>query len=550
MKKLIYSLALVVLALTSCNKWDDPKTENYGVGPEVAVSIASAMPTDSAFTIQINPAADATYYAYAISTAPASVDSATLIKGGYGNTVLKVSDQPSLTINIKTAEPNTTYYVYASACNEKGIVGKVASASIKTSDTGAPKPTDAQASAANKAYLVQFNQNIQRGEGKVTAVFYKEYDFENPVQSENVDVQISGNITQLTAVDAPAGAYVLFSWEAGAFVDAVGNACGAFTSSVNPEGETVEDIFQGLWIQVPHTTWAITDDQFTAPKVGGLFPKWSEFEGVIEFAEKVYVLEDKVKDGDFVVTYTNNSRTVSYKLPKAKINFGVAEDLSTQKVTFTLPAATQPGDVVTVAIAEGVFKDVLGNGNAAYASDKVYWISFAMTPEMAVGTFNCGITYKDEAIDLGNFSIESAATAEKPNGLLIKDFYLNGSELDGYYDLDEGKIYIEDGQYVGMYTNSKGTTYGLVFYNAENQTDDYVPVPFTVKADGTMEADVVWGIYAYNEDFTSGLGWFELAYTTTFTPVKAAAAAKAKRTAKKSAKSIRVKTKLNKKFSK
>lgn len=547
MKKLIYSLAIILVGLSSCAKFDDPKTENYGVGPEVAVTMTAAMPTDSAFTIQITPAAGATYYAYAISTAPAAVDSATLIKGGYGNTVLNVSDQPSLTINIKTAEPNTTYYVYASACNDKGIVGKVASASIKTSDSGAPIPTAAQADAANKAYLVQFNQNIIQGEGKVTAVYYKEFDFGTPVPVENVDVKISGKVAQFTATDAPAGAYVLFSWEAGAFVDATGNRCAPFTSKVNPEGTTIATIFQGLWIQVPHTTWAITDSQFTAPKAGSVFPKWDEFEGVIEFAEKVYVVEDDVKDGDFVVTYTNNSRTASYKLPKAKINFGVAEDFSTQKVTFALPAATQPDDQVTVSIAEGVFKDVLGNGNAAYASDKVYWISFAMTPEMAVGTFNCGITYKDEAIDLGNFSIELAPTAENPNGLLIKNFYLADSQLDGYYDLDAGKIYFEDGQLVGMYTNSKGTKYGLVFYNAENETDDAVPVPFTVKADGTMVADVVWGIYAYNEDFSSGLGWFEIAHTTQFTPVKAAAA---KRAAKKSAKTIRVKSKLNKKFSK
>ena len=549
MKKLIYSLALVVLALTSCNKWDDPQTENYGVGPEVAVTIASAMPTDSAFTIQITPAAEATYYAYVISTAPAKVDSATLIKGGYSNSVLKVSEKASLTINVKTAEPNTTYYVYASACNEKGIVGKLASASIKTSDTGAPKPTAAQASAANKAYLVQFNQNILRGEGKVTAVFYKEYDFANPVQSENVDVQINGKVTQLTAVDAPAGAFVLFSWEEGAFVDATGNACSAFTSSVNPEGETISDIFKGLWIRVPTTTWAISDSQFTSPKVGGTFPKWSEFEGVIEFAEKVYVVEDEVKDGDFVVTYSNNSRSVSYKLPKANINFGVAEDLSTQKVTFSLPAATSAGDKVTVSIAEGVFYDVLGNGNAAYASEKVFWTSFAMTPEMALGTFDLlYISYYDETgtvESLGNVTIES--DPEVANGIIIKDLYLEGSAIKGSIDLDECKIYIPDSQVLGTYTNSKGTTYGLLFVTADG-TD---AAAFSVNADGTMVADGMWGVYALDETFSTELGWFDVAKASMFSPVKATASAK--KAMKKLAKTKTVKKttrNLNKRVSK
>ena len=517
MKKLIYSLAIILVGLSSCAKFDDPKTENYGVGPEVAVSIASALPTDSAFTIQITPAAGATYYAYAISTAPAAVDSATLIKGGYGNTVLNVNDQPSLTLNIKTAEPNTTYYVYASACNDKGIVGKFDSASIKTSDSGAPIPTASQASAANKAYLVQFNQNIFRGEGKVTAVFYKEYDFANPVQSENVDVQISGKVTQLTAVDAPAGAYVLFSWEAGAFVDAVGNACGAFTSSVNPEGTTIATIFQGLWIQVPHTTWAITDSQFTAPKVGGTFPKWSEFEGVIEFAEKVYVIEDDVKDGDFVVTYTNNSRTVSYKLPKANVNFGVAEDFSTQKVTFTLPAATQPGDVVTVAIAEGVFKDVLGNSNAAYASDKVYWTSFAMTKSDFIGNFTyVWVNYSSGEEAEGALTI--AENPEQENGIIINGLW--GFEgLQGYYDIDECKIY--------LYNQPVGQISG--YYATIENAQAAGPIPFTVNADGTIVCDVIFGLFGYTADDYSDesyAGAFRYAKSCVFTKASASASAK------------------------
>lgn len=516
MKKLIYSLAIILVALSSCTKFDDPKTENYGVGPEVAVSMASAIPTDSAFTIQITPAEGATYYAYAISTSPASVDSATLIKGGYGNTVLKVSNQPSLTINVTTAEPNTTYYVYASACNEKGIVGKVASASIKTSDSGAPKPTAAQASAAEKAYLVQFNQAILRGEGKVTAVYYKEFDFENPVQVENVDVQISGKIAKLTATDAPAGAYVLFSWEAGAFVDATGNRCAAFTSSVNPEGETISDIFIGLWIRVPTTTWAISDSQFTSPKVGGTFPKWSEFEGVIEFTEKVYVIEDDVKDGDFVVTYTNNSRTVSYKLPKANINFGVAEDFSTQKVTFTLPAATIAGDKVTVSIAEDVFKDVLGNGNAAFASENVYWIAFSMTKEDVLGTFTFYATLSSgKTYSFGNFTIEEDAEAE--NGLVIKDFYLPGSVLKARYDIDNCKMYITPYEALGVEEMDAETKYGQVLYSLTYADE----IECDVTSEGIVTSDL--GIVAYDENFESPLGWYLKATVAMFVPAKSAA---------------------------
>ena len=82
MKKLIYSLALVVLALTSCNKWDDAITENYGEGPAVTVNVAAGNPSYSAFTITVAPADGTTYYTYVhgASDEPEELDAATLLE--------------------------------------------------------------------------------------------------------------------------------------------------------------------------------------------------------------------------------------------------------------------------------------------------------------------------------------------------------------------------------------------------------------------------------------------------------------------------------------
>lgn len=111
MKKLIYSLAMVLVGLTSCTSFDDPTTENYGAGPSVDVTITAGTPSDSAFTVVITPSAGSLYYAYAIgkSAAPQAIDSTTLYKGGYGNSVIKVADKATTTINITDADPNTTY---------------------------------------------------------------------------------------------------------------------------------------------------------------------------------------------------------------------------------------------------------------------------------------------------------------------------------------------------------------------------------------------------------------------------------------------------------
>jgi len=539
MKKLLYSLMTAVIALTSCTTWDDPKTENYGEGPSIEVSIAAVAPTDSAFVVSIVPGAGTTYYAFVMDAndEAETLDAATLLKGGYGNNVVNTSKYPSLTVPVDGMEPNTTYQVYAVASNEKGIIGKISVASIKTTDSGKPTFTQFSADASAKSATVTFNQAITRGEGKVSGVYYKEWDFENPVPltDEDIAVEVSGKTMKLTAADVPAGAYLLFSWEEGTVVDATGNKCAAFESSVNPAAETVEDMFQGTWLHVANKNWSMSDDNVSSPKSGSTFPKWSDFVGEITFDDFVYVVEEDIKDGDFTVTYTNDSRTATYKLPVKNINFGLNDNFGTKKVTFTLPAATQPGDKVTLAIAEGVFKDVYGNDNDAFAS-KVYWISFAMTKEDVLGTFTFYATLSSgKTYSFGNFTIEEDAEAE--NGLVIKDFYLPGSVLKARYDIDNCKMYITPYEALGVEEMDAETKYGQVLYSLTYADE----IECDVTSEGIVTSDL--GIVAYDENFESPLGWYLKATVAMFVPAKSAAAprrASVKKSTSKHVKKTRV----------
>ena len=539
MKKLLYSLMTAVIALTSCTTWDDPKTENYGEGPSIEVSIAAVAPTDSAFVVSIVPGAGTTYYAFVMDAndEAETLDAATLLKGGYGNNVVNTSKYPSLTIPVDGMEPNTTYQVYAVASNEKGIIGKISVASIKTTDSGKPTFTQFSADASAKSATVTFNQAITRGEGKVSGVYYKEWDFENPVPltDEDIAVEVSGKTMKLTAADVPAGAYLLFSWEEGTVVDATGNKCAAFESSVNPAAETVEDMFQGTWLHVANKNWSMSDDNVSSPKSGSTFPKWSDFVGEITFDDFVYVVEEDIKDGDFTVTYTNDSRTATYKLPVKNINFALNDNFGTKKVTFTLPAATQPGDKVTLAIAEGVFKDVYGNDNNAFAS-KVYWVSFAMTKEDVLGTFTFYATLSSgKTYSFGNFTIEEDAEAE--NGLVIKDFYLPGSVLKARYDIDNCKMYITPYEALGVEEMDAETKYGQVLYSLTYADE----IECDVTSEGIVTSDL--GIVAYDENFKSPLGWYLKATVAMFVPAKSAAAprrASVKKSTSKHVKKTRV----------
>ena len=539
MKKLLYSLMTAVIVLTSCTTWDDPKTESYGDGPSIEVSIAAVAPTDSAFVVSIVPGAGTTYYAFVMDAndEAETLDAATLLKGGYGNNVVNTSKYPSLTIPVDGMEPNTTYQVYAVASNEKGIIGKISVASIKTTDSGKPTFTQFSADASAKSATVTFNQAVARGEGKVSGVYFKEWDFENPVPltDEDIAVEVSGKTMKLTAADVPAGAYLLFSWEEGTVVDATGNKCAAFESSVNPAAETVEDMFQGTWLHVANKNWSMSDNNVSSPKSGSTFPKWSDFVGEITFDDFVYVVEEDIKDGDFTVTYTNDSRTATYKLPVKNINFGLNDNFGTKKVTFTLPAATQPGDKVTLAIAEGVFKDVYGNDNNAFAS-KVYWVSFAMTKEDVLGTFTFYATLSSgKTYSFGNFTIEEDAEAE--NGLVIKDFYLPGSVLKARYDIDNCKMYITPYEALGVEEMDAETKYGQVLYSLTYADE----IECDVTSEGIVTSDL--GIVAYDENFESPLGWYLKATVAMFVPAKSAAAprrASVKKSTSKHVKKTRV----------
>ena len=524
MKKYIYSLAMLVLGLVSCNSWDDAVTENYGDGPAIDVKVTEF--TDSAFTFTLTPAAGTQFYNFIIDQNDESevdaLDAAALLKGSYGNAAnLKqvTAEAPTFTAKIK-AEPNTTYQIYAVAASDKGIVGKVAVASVTTTDEKAPALVSGafKPDPATKSVAITFDQNLKRGTGAITGIYYKEWDWENPVtiDPDSIKADIKGNVVTLSAPTTPDGAIVAFSWAGGAFVDAKGNNCGAFTTTYDEN----KDKWTGAVVENKKVAFEVTDKNVTAPKDGSKFSDWKTFQGEFTFDFDIYRIDEDVKNGDITVTYTGDMSASTYKL---KANQWYVEG---KKLIFTLPAQPAADDVVTVQLKEGIFFDVYGNPNTAFAS-KTSWIQdFVVTTDLITGTFNLGITYDGEAASLGNFSIELAPTEEKPNGLLFKNFYsevVKGAELDGYYDLEKGKVYIEDGQLVGFYTNKKGVTYGLVFYNYDNKTDDEVPVPFTVKADGSMVADAQWGIYAFSEDFSSALGWFEIANTTKLTPVAASA---------------------------
>ena len=535
MKKLIYSLAMVLVGLASCTSFDDPTTENYGAGPSIDVTITPGAQTDSAFTITITPASGSLYYAYVIdeNDEAEQLDSAVLYKGGYGNTVVKVADQPTTVIEITDAAPNTTYQVYAVAGSDKGIIGKITVKSITTTDAKRPASGNFAQNSEQKSVQIAFSEAIARGAGAVTGKYYKEWDWENPVTvaAEEIDVQVKGNIIQLTAPNTPDGAYVTFSWEEGAFVDGKGNKCAAFTTTYNEE----EDDFDGYWVQNKQVAFAIADAYVTAPENGALIGNVEDFKGEITFPFNIYRNEAFVEKGDLSVTYTSANKKATYNLNAS--DWSVKDNV----LIFVLPATVQPegGDIITVNVVKGAISDVYGNPNEAFTS-KTKWKFFAPTVDMVLGTFDFLYlsAYDEEPTTYNGGPVTISENPEKENGLIIKGLFsdlIEGAELEGSYDLKAGKLYIDAYQILGNYTNSKGAVYGLVLYS---QTYEDL-IEFTINADGTITSTDL-GIVAYDETYENALGWFEKASIAQLQPkTEAARSWKSSSKAKKLSKAVR-----------
>ncbi len=514
MKKVIYSLAFGLLALTSCATWDDPKTEVYGGGPDITINLAAAVPTDSAFVLTLTPGAGTTYYAFAISTSKEDVNASTLLKGGYGNAVVHTNKYPTLNYPVSGAAPNTKYYVYAVASDSLGVVGDLALDSIMTSDQYIPTPVNFAATSDKTGISLTFSEPVSRGTGAVSAKYYKEWDIMNPVDVADslVNVDVDGQTVVITPAGVPAGAFVCVSYEAGAFVDAVGNKCEALTSAL----DLTEGKFTNLNYRVPTVTFAITDANVVSPADGTVFPKYTEFKGELKFDFDIYRNDLALKNGDLNVIYKGAGHTASYDLSADQ--WSVADST----LTFVLPAAPSAGDMVYVNIGAGVFFDVFGNGNEEYTSS-LSWKYFAMTKDMVLGTF--AFTYQSaydetpETYEGGVVTITEDAEVE--NGLIIKNLWVDGSEVAGSYDISKGEFYIGAYQALGVVTNSKGTKYGLVTYSLSGAEN----IAFAVNPDGTItSADLA--IVACDETYENLLGYWEKCSIATFTPQTDAVASK------------------------
>lgn len=525
MKKLIYSLAIALIGMTSCTSFDDEHSEVYGDGPAVSINLTTT--TDSTFTFTVNPAEGTEYYSYVVvpGKADEGVSATSVLKATLGNAIdkniVEYAKAASVTVNMRNAKnqplclPNQNYVVYAIAQDNNGMTGKVASLEVTTTDGKAPvlneyeakDPTDEN----DTITTVSFSENVALGSGTISASYFQEWGDGEPIAipAEDIKTTISGNKVSFAVNNVPAGAYVMYSWTEGAFVDSFGNKCPATQTQLTDEG------ISGIYKRLPTKAWEIADENI-APESGSLVADYKAFKGTMTFAHDIFRNDEMVETGDISVVYTGSKKTSTIALAPSEWS------VSGKTLTFKLPEVPAAGDIITVKVKANVIFDVNGNGNKAYTSTSktVWWKYFAMTKNMALGNFDFLVTTTKSTYQFGTATITE--NPEKANGLIIKNLYMDGSEVAGRYDLASGKIYVEAYNLLGFTDNGQGGKYGLITYSLSGQDE----IAFTVNPDGTMESSD-FGIVATDEAVENALGWYIKAVKATFSPAKASARTRA-----------------------
>lgn len=517
MKKILYSLmAIAGLMTTSCISFDDPVTENYGVGPTATITVTET--TDSTFTFTVNPGENALYYSILVdqSADTAAVDAETLLKGSYAsvyNVVKNTKDAATFTYNMRKANgaplcmPGKTYQIYAVAASDKGVLGEVAVATVSTTDQLAPRPTQYEYDPAEKTMYVLFSEAIARGEGAVKAVSYKYYDLVNGKfageEVEEVEVVVDGDVIAITANTNP-GAYVAFSWEAGAFVDAAGHACTALNSGFSMQ----QGDFVGLVGQNDTEAFEVTELNVVEPAIGGTIGDWEAFYGTLMFDMNVFANTKAAADA-VTLTYKNAKSETTVKL-----TYGEHWDTSANTFIFVLPKEPEFGDKVSIKIAEGAFTDAYGNPNAEVEFADAWLRSYGFTRDLVVGNY---IFAHQSGFDGKVYTATSSIAADaKENVVAIAGFadYTDDGVADctikGVFNGDYGTITVPCGQIIGedVVVMDDNVTTAEVWVVLE-EYDGAEQIVFQVDEEGTIvNQGNMWTYSVYEKTSQSFLGYF------------------------------------------
>lgn len=486
MKKHIFgTLAFAAALMVGCAEFDEPVSAVYTETPGISVEKVSVADSTVTFKITIDTV-NTTFFAYSFFEGDVDAPDSTLLlkKAAGGKAVLsKVGAKDSeikdgvITKTYSKLMPDQDYSLYAVASSNMGMIGSVSGATAHTTDGLAPYLT---AVKSNKNTLeLTFSENVKAGKGAVTAQYLSILDYAKVYGADSLDIQIDGKNVAIQCLDTivPTGAYVMISWETGAFVDAKGNACNAQTTVLDP---VTAKFTNNCYLRNDTVNFAIAKSNLVNAD-GSFLSASNIFE--VKFDMPIYEFDDESGLAPSLIIdaagYTINLTDVDYLIQDSSLYIVSNKDLINY------------GSYVGVSIPAGFICDVNGNVNNAYSLAKVWLRSYGLDRSAVLGKWDVATySYFEKKDTVMSMIITADPTSE--DGVLIKGLLTPSSVITGSFDGDYAVLSINDAQLL-----FKNTTYAYIFYNADNDTDDEVPVEFQYNpVTGKFSTETYFGYYA------------------------------------------------------
>ena len=519
MKKfLVYITVLAAIVAVGCTDFGDVDQLKLDTAAPDA-DITDIVPAADSVSFTVAPLKAAGYYAWLVVESDKVEDIAAdnilkQLATGVAQGVTNYTEFPDTTVIANELIPFTVYHIYAVAATVDGVLGKVTVKSFRTLDDG-DKPTPQEAVISDTIISLTFHEPIKMGTGKVYASYFAKntltgvkpfsiiggYEEFNPqdvlIPLENLSVKDKDLIIELP--DAPAGAYVSITYEAGAVVDLEGNNCSPYLEKADSLGKGVP--IGDFTVQIPHLTWELAGEfDEINPDTVVAFSDWKNFyEQIIPVENTLPLL--KVSSIIPTVVFHEASRTIESKIT----TWGV---LPSGIPAFFLPEEPAFGAVLDFKIPAGAFEDVYGNSSEKIEVKGNYIYSYGYKMEDVIGVYDVDFTPHQQ---FGAAYTESdiVIKAGEKDTLLIQNLVVPGTEIYGIFDPVMGTIAVPNDQVFGTFDFGASGEQDIVIDNLEGLDYTLFSVP---KAGTIVSEDFWWGF------FVPGLnGWYDLFTDTSWT---------------------------------
>ena len=401
MKKVLFAISVVALALVSCTQFEPetPVTFDRASAPSLTVNVTG----DNSVAFEVLPGKNTGYYAYAFlkgEVDPETVDGATLLAGKLSGSVEKevanAAKKDTLKNEVKKLTPNTKYTVVAvAACNTTQTLSKVVGQTVTTSDNTIPAVSVSKAKVEVEdsvmVFTVPFDDPITLTENAAFVIQLYAINYANaagtlqpigaaPVPVKNVSVGKDGaslvvNIPKEVYVP---GEFVALNIGPGSVKNDVDSLNAAFTANTLTTKSQ-----SGLVGQYKNVNFdfesSVAEDSVV------LFQNPATVSIALE-AKLAGTINQLAGYGEGEVTVTAlhpvSGRKVEYPLDEWDVDMTTFKD-----VVLGLQEAPDFGYYSSYAIEEGIVEDIFGNVNNAVDLENVALCSYGYKPADILGTY-------------------------------------------------------------------------------------------------------------------------------------------------------------------